>query len=332
MSISDWLLTPAPSRAGELQLVEELGPKARKRALVATLGSVTALVLLVVWIALRFNKRGQFAPELWRPFRLWANWRFLLYGLGNTLKAAGLATLFALTIGIVMAVWRSQRDDQSGRGVFAGVSVFVALLAGIPAWLAGGWRALAVVVAIFVAIAVLRGVRIHFTKTFSAMFVEGFRACALVLLISFGFIFYPKVLPGRTLQFYAYISLVTGLTLYYSTVLAEVIRSGIRSIPNGQSEAALTVGLTEGRSMRLVVLPQALRRALPNIVTQVASLLKDTSLGIFVTYSELTKRAQISGEFNSNNLQAFIVAGGMYIALIALITAFANRLRARQTR
>ena len=125
---------------------------------------------------------------------------------------------------------------------------------------------------------------------------------------------------------------MSGLTFYYSTVLAEIIRSGIRSIPNGQTEAALTVGLSEGRAMRLIVLPQAIRRALPNIITQVASLLKDTSLGVFVTYDELTKRAQITGEFNSNNLQSFIVAGGLYIALIAFITFLANRLRDRQTR
>jgi glutamate transport system permease protein len=80
----------------------------------------------------------------------------------------------------------------------------------------------------------------------------------------------------------------------------------------------------------LVVLPQALRRALPNLVTQSASLLKDTSLGFFVTYDELTKRAQITGEFGSNNLQTFVVAGGLYIFVIALISSFANRLKRKQ--
>ena len=330
MKLTDWLLTPAATRPGELQLVEELGPRARRRAIVATFVSLAVLTGVLAWGIFRFQNRNQFAPELWRPFRYWASWRFLLLGLVNTLKAAALASVLALVIGVVTAVWRSQRDEQRGRDVAAGVSVFIALLTAIPAWLSGGWKALVVLAGVIAAGLVLRSVRIHASKSFSSMYIEGFRACALVLLITFGFIFYPKVWPGQKLNVYAYISLVTGLTLYYSTVLAEVIRSGIRSIPTGQNEAALTIGLTEGKAMRLVVLPQAIRRALPNIVTQVASLLKDTSLGVFVTYDELTKRAQITGEFNSNNLQSFIVAGGLYIALIAIITFAANRLRDRQ--
>lgn len=332
MSFVDWLLTPTATRPGELQLVEELGPRARRRALVATAATVAIIVGTLVWGVYRFHERKQFAPELWRPFRFWASWRFLLLGLVNTLKAAGLATLLALGIGLVMAVWRSKRDESRGRDVFVGVALFIGLLVAVPAWLAGPSQAIAVVIGVCVAALVIRAIRVRAKRTFAAMFVEGFRACALVLLISTGFTLYPRVWHGQSLNTYAYISLVTGLTLYYSTVLAEVIRSGIRSIPNGQTEAALTVGLNEGRAMRLIVLPQAIRRALPNIMTQVASLLKDTSLGVFVTYEELTKRAQITGEFNSNNLQSFIVAGGLYIALIAVITSAANRLRDRQTR
>ena len=332
MSFTDWLLTPTAIRPGELQLVEELGPKARRRAVIATVVTIAVIVGALGWGVYRFNQRKQFAPELWRPFRLWASWRFLLLGLGNTLKAAGLATVLALFIGLVMAVWRSTRGPGRGRDVFAGVTLFIGLLMGIPAWISGGKQALSVVGGVVIGAIVLRQVHIRSKRTFAALYVEGFRACALVLLISTGFIFYPRVWPDQRLSTYAYVSLVSGLTLYYSTVLAEVIRSGIRSIPNGQTEAALTVGLSEGRAMRLIVLPQAIRRALPNIITQVASLLKDTSLGVFVTYDELTKRAQITGEFNSNNLQSFIVAGGLYIALIAFITFLANRLRDRQTR
>ena len=332
MSVSDWLLTPAATRPGELQLVEELGPKARRRAIIATLVATSAILATLVWAVLRFKARGQFAGELWRPFRIWASWRYLLLGLVNTLKAAALATVLALIIGVVMAVWRSRRDPSRGRDVFAGVSMFIALVMAIPAWLAGGPQALLVVAGVLAAAFGFRFLNVRVKRTFSAMYIEGFRACALLLLITAGFTLFPRVWPNQKLNMYAYISLVTGLTLYYSTVLAEVVRSGIRSIPNGQTEAALTIGLTESRAMRLVVLPQAIRRALPNIVTQVASLLKDTSLGVFVTYDELTKRAQITGEFQSNNLPSFIVAGGLYITLIALITYAANRLRDRQTR
>jgi glutamate transport system permease protein len=283
-SLSSWLLDVKPSRAGELQITEELGPRGRQRALFGT-AVVTALLLAgVAWIIRRFQVKGQFAPELWRPFRQWAIWKFLLLGLGQTLKAAGVALFLALTLGIVLAMWRASSPKRKR----------------IPA----------------------------------TAFTEIFRACALVLLIQFAFFQLPKTpgFRGWTLGTYAFVSLVAGLTLYYSTVFAEVIRSGIRSLPKGQTEAALAIGLTEPRAMRLVILPQALRRALPNIFTQTASLLKDTSLGVFVTYSELLSRARIVGEFSGNFLQSFVVAGFMYIAVVAIITSTANRLQKRQTR
>lgn len=283
-SLSSWLLDVKPSRAGELQITEELGPRGRRRALFGT-AVATALVLAAfAWVIRRFQVKGQFAPELWRPFRQWAIWRYLLLGLGQTLKAAGVALVFALTLGIVLAMWRASSPKRKR----------------IPA----------------------------------TLFSEIFRACALVLLIKFSFFQLPKTpgFRGWTLGTYAFVAVVSGLTFYYSTVFAEVIRSGIRSLPKGQTEAALAIGLTETRAMRLVILPQALRRALPNIFTQSASLLKDTSLGVFVTYSELLSRAKIVGEFGSNFLQSFVVAGFLYITVVAILTSSANRLQSRQAR
>jgi glutamate transport system permease protein len=332
MSVSSWLTDVRPARAGELQLIEELGPKGRRRALVATVAAAAALVALVAWVVRRLQAKGQFAPELWSPFRQWAIWKFLLLGLVNTLKAASLALVLALVLGTVMAVLRSDREPVRIADRLAGVVLFAATIGTVALWRRDGRLALAWLAALVVVALALRATRIRPGRTFGVVYVEGFRACALVLLISFGFILFPKVLPGWKLGRHAYVSVVVGLTLYYSTVLAEVIRSGIRSIPRGQSEAALAIGLTESRTMRAIVLPQAMRRALPNIVTQAASLLKDTSLGVFVTYEELTRRAQITGEFGANNLQTFIVAGGIYIAVIAFVTAIANRLEHRSAR
>ena len=280
MSVSSWLIDVKPSRAGELQLVEELGPRGRRRALFGTLLATAALAAAVVWIIRRFQAKGQFAGALWAPFKQWAIWKFLLIGLGNTLKAAGLALFLSVAIGVAMAVWRSG-PNRSARAL-------------------------------------------------SSIYVEGFRACALVLLITFLFFQMSRWFPGWRLQRYAFVALVIGLTLYYSTVFAEVIRSGIRSVAKGQTEAGMSIGLTEGRSLRLIVLPQAIRRALPNVVAQAASLLKDTSLGVFVTYDELLNRADQVGGFGDNKLQSFVVAGAMYIAVIAVLTTIANRLKNRQ--
>ena len=277
-----WLLDVEPSEPGELRLVEDLGPKGRRRALggTATFGVLNLAAL--GWTIRRFQVKGQFAPELWHVFRVWSTWRYLLLGLVNTLKAAGIALALSLVIGVLMALLR------------AGPSRVPRILATI--------------------------------------YVEAFRACALVLLITFLFAQMPHWISGWTLESYALAATIIGLTLYYSTVFAEVIRSGIRSIPKGQTEAGMSIGLSEGRALRLIVLPQAVRRALPNIVTQAASLTKDTSLAYLVTYTELLYRADIFGSFGENKLQTLIVAGAMYIAVIALMTSFANRLKRGQRR
>jgi glutamate transport system permease protein len=350
MSMSSWLFEVEPSQPGELQLVEQMGPKARQRALLATIVFALALLVGLAWFINRFRERGQFAGALWRPFKDVEIWKFLLYKWGNeggehpslwykvanagglaaTFKAAIVALALCLLIGTLTAVWRSRRETPRGRDVTIGFVVFVALLASVAAALTNGWAALGVITGAGVVAFASRYVGAQIARPFATIYVEGFRACALVLLMSFSFIVYPRVFPSLKLNTHAYLSVVTGLVLYYSTVFSEVVRSGIRSIANGQTEAALAIGLPEKRAMNLVVLPQALRRALPNLVTQSASLLKDTSLGFFVTYDELTKRAQITGEFGSNNLQTFVVAGGLYIFVIALISSFANRLKKKQ--
>ena len=280
MSLATWLLDVKPSRPGELQLVEELGPRGRRRALVGTGFAMAVLVAGVLWIVRRFQAKGQFAGPLWAPFKQWAIWKFLLIGLGNTLKAAGAALLLSLAIGVAMAMWRAGPNRPA--------------------------------------------------RILSSIYVEGFRACALVLLITFLFFQMSRWFPGWRLQRYAFFALVVGLTLYYSTVFAEVIRSAIRSVARGQTEAGMSIGLTEGRALRLIVLPQAVRLALPNVVAQAASLLKDTSLGVFVTYDELLNRADQVGGFGDNKLQSFVVAGAMYISVIAVLTTIANRLKHRQ--
>jgi glutamate transport system permease protein len=339
-----------PSAPGELQLVEELGPKARKRATIASVVFIVLVAVGLFWFINRFRERGQFAGALWRPFRNIEIWKFLIYKWGNeggenpslwykitnagglaaTFRAAIVALILCLILGTVTAVWRSKRESPRGRDVSLAVVLFVLFLAVIAAAISNRWAALGVLgVAVVLALG-SRFAGFQVARPFATLYVEGFRACALVLLMKFGFLMYPRVFPGLAINTYAYLSVVTGLTLYYSTVFSEVVRSGIRSISNGQTEAALAIGLSEKRAMSLVVLPQALRKALPNLVTQSASLLKDTSLGLLITYAELTKQAQISGEFGENNLQTFIVAGAMYISIIALITSFANRLKKKQ--
>ncbi|EAY6652718.1 ABC transporter permease subunit, partial [Salmonella enterica] len=90
-------------------------------------------------------------------------------------------------------------------------------------------------------------------------------------------------------------AVVTGLTLYNGSVIAELVRSGVFSLPKGQSEAGLSVGLTQSQVMRSIQLPQALTAMLPALIGQFVVILKDSALGYQVTYLELLNWSKTLG-------------------------------------
>lgn len=115
----------------------------------------------------------------------------------------------------------------------------------------------------------------------------------------------------------SFTAVVAGLVLYNSAIFAEIIRAGIQSLPKGQREAGLAIGLTSFASRRSIELPQAIRRMLPSLVAQLVVLLKDTSLGYIVSYEELLRKVQIMADFLGPDylFPVFFVAAAIYIAI-----------------
>ncbi|XAS63223.1 amino acid ABC transporter permease [Micrococcaceae bacterium Sec5.8] len=115
----------------------------------------------------------------------------------------------------------------------------------------------------------------------------------------------------------SFTAVVAGLVLYNSAIFAEIIRAGIQSLPKGQREAGLAIGLTSFASRRSIELPQAIRRMLPSLVAQLVVLLKDTSLGYIVSYEELLRKVQIMADFlgPAYLFPVFFVAAAIYIAI-----------------
>lgn len=93
---------------------------------------------------------------------------------------------------------------------------------------------------------------------------------------------------GGILVAHAFSALLLALTLYTAAFIAEIVRAGIQAINRGQSEAAFALGLRPGRTMRLVILPQALRVIIPPLISQFLNLTKNTSLGVAISYSDLS--------------------------------------------
>lgn len=159
----------------------------------------------------------------------------------------------------------------------------------------------------------------------STVLVEVPRSIPVLLLIFFFFFFGSGAVSP-------YWSVVLGLTLYNGSVLAEVLRAGVLSLPSGQAEAAYALGLRKTAVMRLVLVPQAVRAMMPSIVAQVVVVLKDSSLGFLVAYAELLRTAQQIGSQFFNIIPTFIVAAAMYITVNLLVAGLATWLERRLRR
>lgn len=165
----------------------------------------------------------------------------------------------------------------------------------------------------------------------SMLVVEFFRAIPLLILI---FVFYYG-LPAAGVKMTPFTALVLGLMLYNGSVLAEVFRAGILSLPRGQTEAAYALGMRKTQAMTLVLLPQGLRAMLPAIISQLVVLLKDTALGFLITYYELLRYTSIIGgsfQFGRPLIPVFLVVSAIYIVLCLLLTWLATYLEARNRR
>ncbi|KNH16926.1 polar amino acid ABC transporter permease [Arthrobacter sp. ZBG10] len=144
-------------------------------------------------------------------------------------------------------------------------------------------------------------------------FLRGMPVVLMMLFILLGF---------GTSQF---IAVVAGLVVYNAAVFAEIIRAGIQSLPKGQREAGLAIGLTSFKSRMLIELPQAVRRMMPSLVAQLVVLLKDTSLGYIVAYGELLRAVQLMADVLGPAFlfPVFFVAAAMYIAINIAISRLA---------
>ncbi|WP_439664375.1 amino acid ABC transporter permease [Lentzea sp. HUAS TT2] len=166
----------------------------------------------------------------------------------------------------------------------------------------------------------------------AAVIVEVFRAIPLVIMM---FFFYYG-LPVAGVKLSAFTAVVISLMLYNGSVLAEIFRAGINSLPKGQSEAAYALGMRKTQVMTFVLLPQALRAMLPTIISQLVVLLKDTALGFLITFEELLRwGTRIGGDavnFGRPMIPVMIVVALVYIGLCLLLTWLATYLEKRNRR
>ncbi|MEV8190835.1 amino acid ABC transporter permease [Rhodococcus pyridinivorans] len=158
--------------------------------------------------------------------------------------------------------------------------------------------------------------------------VELFRAVPVLILMIFAYQVFAEYRVFKS-GYLALAAVITGLTLYNGSVIAEIVRAGIRSLPRGQSEAAYAIGMRKNQLMRLILLPQAVTVMLPAIVSQMVIALKDSALGYLIGYVEVVRSGQQLGAFFQNYLPSLLVVAAIMIILNSALTQFAIWLEKR---
>ncbi len=169
--------------------------------------------------------------------------------------------------------------------------------------------------AVGAALAILIGIAFTFGRTAKSAFIrvptgillEFFRGLPVLLLIFSVFLLFSVG---------SYWAGVIGLAVYNGAIIGEALRAGIVSLPNGQREAGLSIGLSSVRTRMLVEFPQAFRQMLPIILAQLVVLLKDTSLAYVVSYPELARTIKDNQNFFGSRYSLTLFAIGFTIYLL----------------
>lgn len=254
------------------------GPRGRRNARFASVAACVVLAILVGFALHLFRENGGLELKKWVIFSSPNVLHLLGKALVQTLRAAAMAGVLALLLGVVLAMLRMSKK----------------------LWL----------------------------RSLVAGYVEVTRSLPTLLVLYFTIL----VLPHYGVRLAVYWQLVLALTITNAALISEIVRSSLRSIPGGQIEASMSLGLSRSGSLFLVVLPQALRASMPPLVAQVIYLLKGTTIGYVISYEELLYNARLIGEYTDFLLQAFIVVTVIYVAVNAALSFVAIRLEKKMTR
>ncbi|PSF13684.1 amino acid ABC transporter permease [Marinobacter shengliensis] len=176
--------------------------------------------------------------------------------------------------------------------------------------------------------AVVRVLRIPVLNQLTIVFISFFRGTPLLVQL---FLFYyglPQLVSALTV-IDGITATIMGLTMHFSAYMAESIRAAIVGVDRSQTEAALSIGMTNGQMMRRIVLPQATRVALPTLMNYFIDMIKATSLAFTLGVTELMGATQKEAAGSFLYFEAFIVAAIIYWIVVELLSKLQHYLEIR---
>jgi general L-amino acid transport system permease protein len=272
------------------------------------------------------------------------NLRFILFGFyPYDLQWRPLAAMLILFTLLGLSRNRRFWNRYLGYGWLAGLAVMAALMHGGVLGLAlvesmrWGGLPLTLLIALFaltaayplgVLLALGRRSKMPAIKLLSVVYIEAIRGVPLISLLFMGSIIFPLFLPeGVTIN--KILRALVAMALFTAAYIAEVVRGGLQAIPRGQFEAAQSVGLPYFLTMRLVILPQALKIVIPPTVSILISAFKDTSLVVIIALFDLLKTSQTvlsNPEWMGFSREMYVFVGILYFLGCFSMASYSRRL------
>lgn len=184
------------------------------------------------------------------------------------------------------------------------VAFFIALVAGII-------------------LGLMRTSNVSILKIIAQIYIDIMRGSPLIVLAFFIYFGFPQM---TGIKLGANVAGIVTLSLNTAAYIAEIVRGGIQAVDVGQVEAGRSLGLTNGITLRKIILPQATRIAMPSLINQFVITLKDTSILSVIGLVELTQTGKIIIARTYQSGSIWIIVGLMYIVLITILTRISNRL------
>ncbi|HEY4136241.1 MAG TPA: amino acid ABC transporter permease [Alphaproteobacteria bacterium] len=196
--------------------------------------------------------------------------------------------MVCFALGLVLAIaishWARKRRDATGRH-FPGATVSAALIVGLPV---AAWLACGA------------------PLTFNAPLLKGFN-----------FVGGGSLTPE-------FMALLLGLVIYTAGFIAEIVRSGIQAVDKGQTEASLALGLTKGQTLRLIVMPQALRVIVPPMTSQYLNITKNSTLAVAIGYPDIVSVANTTLNQTGQAIEGVAIIMAVFLTISLAIAAFMN--------
>ena len=282
------------------------------------------------------------------PF-VWERWPYFVYGSYPLSERWRVDIFFVmLAIGVIWMLWLNAPRRDIGAIYFfivLPVSAFILLTGwrliglmpvdtvlwgGIMVTIVVAWVGIVVSLPLGIVLALGRRSHMPAVRLFSVIFIEFVRGVPLVTVLFMASVMLPLFVPEH-LSPDKLLRALVGIALFASAYMAEVVRAGLQAMPKGQFEGAMAVGLGYSQMMRLIILPQALKITIPNIVNTYIGLFKDTTLVFIVGIFDFLHTVEISRIDPKWATPVTSATGYAVAAIFYLIFCYAMSLYARAT-